>query len=668
MLVSGAGDIKLTKDGNVLLHEMQIQHPTASIIAKVAAAQDHVTGDGTTSNVLIIGELLKQADLYISEGLLLSSSSDAGATGLHPRIIAEGFDVAKTKALEVLDEIKVQKEMKRDILLDVARTSLRTKVHTELADILTEAVVDSVLAIRRPGIPIDLFMVEIVEMRHKSETDTQEAGVVRLEPTVILFRQSCESWGVDLARENLFVVFYVLDKKACWSCELDLMEAFLKGGSFLFDNSSLCQVDTKPASTDRVSLLNEALRLVRGLVLDHGARHPRMRKQVQDAYILICNVSLEYEKTEVSSGFFYKTVEEKEKLVKAERKFIEDRVQKIIDLKQKVCAESNKGFVVINQKGIDPVSLEMLAKHNIVALRRAKRRNLERPAEGAVSSGRWESPDRTASALGEQLTLACGGVAVNSFEDLSEECLGHAGLVFEYALGEEKFTFIEDCVNPLSVTLLVKGPNKHTLIQIKDALRDGLRAVKNAIEDGGYISFSSTPLCNFMLCFHKEWARSSERLPSTEEGRCRNSRRGLDGETMEEPVLLLDLLPGLCPNKTKQQQQQQQHNPPNHIRLHLMPSGCVVPGAGAAEVAIAEALVNYKHRVQGRARLGIQAFADALLIIPKVLAQNSGYDLQETLIKIQTKHAESKELVGIDLNTAGSRWQQQKREFGIITV
>ena len=52
----------------------------------------------------------------------------------------------------------------------------------------------------------------------------------------------------------------------------------------------------------------------------------------------------------MSSGFFYKTAEEKEKLVKAERKFIEDRVQKIIDLKDKVCAQSNKGFVVINQK------------------------------------------------------------------------------------------------------------------------------------------------------------------------------------------------------------------------------------------------------------------------------------------------------------------------------
>jgi len=53
--------------------------------------------------------------------------------------------------------------------------------------------------------------------------------------------------------------------------------------------------------------------------------------------------------------------------------------------------------------------------------------------------------------------------------------------------GEEKFTFIEQCKNPLSVTILMKGPNKHTLAQIKDAIHDGLRAVKNAIEDGSVV-------------------------------------------------------------------------------------------------------------------------------------------------------------------------------------
>lgn len=82
-LVSGAGDIKLTKDGNVLLHEMvrrrfcyalltcerlqHIQHPTAAMIGKACTAQDDITGDGTTSTVLLIGELLKQAELHLSE-------------------------------------------------------------------------------------------------------------------------------------------------------------------------------------------------------------------------------------------------------------------------------------------------------------------------------------------------------------------------------------------------------------------------------------------------------------------------------------------------------------------------------------------------------------------------------------------------------------------------
>ena len=63
MLVGGAGQIKLTKDGRVLLHEMQIQHPTATMIARSATAQDDITGDGTTSAVLITGELLKQVRL-----------------------------------------------------------------------------------------------------------------------------------------------------------------------------------------------------------------------------------------------------------------------------------------------------------------------------------------------------------------------------------------------------------------------------------------------------------------------------------------------------------------------------------------------------------------------------------------------------------------------------
>jgi len=86
-------------------------------------------------------------------------------------------------------------------------------------------------------------------------------------------------------------------------------------------------------------------------------------------------------------------------------------VRKIIALKKEVCPPgSDKTFVVINQKGIDPLSLDLLSKEGIIALRRAKRRNMER------------------------LSLACGGTAMNSVDDLTPDCLGYAGSVYEHVI------------------------------------------------------------------------------------------------------------------------------------------------------------------------------------------------------------------------------------------
>ena len=66
---------------------------------------------------------------------------------------------------------------------------------------------------------------------------------------------------------------------------------------------------------------------------------------------------------------------------------------------------------------------------------------------------------------------------------MTVEDLGFAGLVYEQTLGEEKYTFIEKVENPFSCTILIKGPNDYSIAQTKDAIRDGMRAVKNAIED-----------------------------------------------------------------------------------------------------------------------------------------------------------------------------------------
>mmetsp|Transcript_89770 Transcript_89770/g.239862 ORF Transcript_89770/g.239862 Transcript_89770/m.239862 type:complete len:535 (+) Transcript_89770:59-1663(+) len=443
MLVGGAGDIKLTKDGKTLLHEMQIQNPTAALIARTATAQDEICGDGTTSTVIFIGELLKQAERYLSEGV-------------HPRVLCDGFDVAKTEAIKFLETFRAQQgKVDRELLNCVSRTALRTKLHEELADYIGDVCVDAITCIQNPEaeVPIDLFMVEIMHMQHKTDMSS---------------------------------------------------------------------------------------RLVRGLVLDHGARHPDMPKSVTNAFVLILNVDLEYTKSEVSSSFFYSNADDRERLVESERKLVDDKVRKVIELKRQVCNDASKGFVVINQKGIDPLSLDMLAKEGILGLRRCKRRNMER------------------------LALACGGFAQNSVDDLNPEVLGHAGKVYEETLGEEKYTFVEDCCKAKSCTILVKGPNRHTIDMIKDAVRDGLRAVKNTVEDDA-----------------------------------------------------------------------------------------VIPGAGAFEVALSLHLKNHAASVPGRAKLGVQAYAEALLVVPKTLALNAGHDAMDALITVQD--AQTNGLVaGLDLSTGGA--------------
>ena len=74
-------------------------------------------------------------------------------------------------------------------------------------------------------------------------------------------------------------------------------------------------------------------------------------------------------------------------------------------------------------------------------------------------------------------------------------------------------------------------------------------------------------------------------------------------------------------------------------------------GAGAFEVAAHRALIKYKEQVKGRARLGVQAFADAMLVIPKVLAQNAGFDPQDSIVKMQQELVDAGPLVGLDLQS-----------------
>jgi T-complex protein 1 subunit zeta len=142
LLVGGTIDqLKLTKDGLTLLKEMQIQHPTAALIARAATAQDDVTGDGTTSTVLLVGALLQQAYRHVQEGL-------------HPRVITTGYDLARDACLEFLKSSGLAKSLlhvddkasssdsdgvisQTALLTQVAKTSLQTKLDAALVPQVT---------------------------------------------------------------------------------------------------------------------------------------------------------------------------------------------------------------------------------------------------------------------------------------------------------------------------------------------------------------------------------------------------------------------------------------------------------------------------------------------------------------------------------------------------
>lgn len=125
------------------------------MIARTAVAQDDVTGDGTTSTVVLIGELLRHSERHLQEGL-------------HPRLIVEGLDAAKEATLSFLKEMsKTVLPEDADTLKSVARTALTTKLPPHLADLMTDAVVNAIMCIRQPDTPVDLHMIEIMHMRHK---------------------------------------------------------------------------------------------------------------------------------------------------------------------------------------------------------------------------------------------------------------------------------------------------------------------------------------------------------------------------------------------------------------------------------------------------------------------------------------------------------------------
>jgi T-complex protein 1 subunit zeta len=194
-------------------------------------------------------------------------------------------------------------------------------------------------------------------------------------------------------------------------------------------------------------------RYVEGLVLDHAGRHYAMPTKLDDVVIMVTNMSLEYEKPEITAQFVYSNAQQREDLIKHEREFILAKARAIAAFGTDIKNSTGKSLMVVSEKGIDPFSLEILAKAGILALRRAKRRNLER------------------------LLYMCGGNIISQVNQLDINNLGYCQRVRTRIIGEDKYTFIEGTPYKGSCTILVRGSTENQIKRLESAIRASLKAL-----------------------------------------------------------------------------------------------------------------------------------------------------------------------------------------------
>ncbi len=364
MLVNNFGDIIITNDGRKMIQEMDLQHPAARMLVDVAQAVDNEVGDGTTSSVVIAGELLAKAEQLISKGI-------------HPTIIIDGYEKASVKALEALESIAIPLTIEdKDGLEKIAATALESKIIANLKESLSKIVVSAILSVKR-------------------EVD-----------------------GLNIA---------------------DLSDVMVEK-----------KLGESLAST----------RLVKGVIVNKELLHPAMPKQVKKAKIALIDRALDIEKVQFDSKLMIENPEQMEEFIKHEEAIIGRLVDKI----------ANSGAnVLILQEDLNKIAYYLLAKKGIAAIRRVKQ------------------------PLMRSISKATGAHIVSDFDVLSEKDLGYAELVEERKIGDDKMLFIEECKNPNSVTILIRGANKRALDEAERSIHDALCVVRDVIKEEKIVAGGGAP-------------------------------------------------------------------------------------------------------------------------------------------------------------------------------
>ena len=164
MLVDSMGDVVITNDGVTILKEIDVEHPAAKMLVEVAKTQDEECGDGTTTAVILAGELLKK-------------SIDLIDANVHPTIITAGYRMAANKAMDVLDSVAIKVEPKdRATLLKIAKTAMMSKSVSGSKELMAAVSVDSVSAVAEKvngKWQVDMDNIQVTKKHGGSMDDTQ---------------------------------------------------------------------------------------------------------------------------------------------------------------------------------------------------------------------------------------------------------------------------------------------------------------------------------------------------------------------------------------------------------------------------------------------------------------------------------------------------------------
>jgi len=176
MLVESFGDVTITNDGAVILKEMDVQHPAAKMMVEVSKTQDDEMGDGTTTAVLLAGELLSKAEDLLEKDV-------------HATVIVDGYRRAAEKALDILKDVAIKVNAKDEVMLKkVAAVSQAGKLLRESADFMADIAVKAVLQVTEEtpqGFKAEVDDIKVEKKAGESLTDTRLIQGVVLDKEVV---------------------------------------------------------------------------------------------------------------------------------------------------------------------------------------------------------------------------------------------------------------------------------------------------------------------------------------------------------------------------------------------------------------------------------------------------------------------------------------------------